>query len=431
MRVLYLVHQYLPEHVGGTELYTQSVARALADSGHQVGIFYRRSADGVGLARRNDDGVAVWAAWASAPSPTRRFLATFGDPPIQRAFQEVLDQARPDLVHVQHLMGLPAQLLGAVSRRHIPMVVTLHDYWWICANAQLVTNYDQTVCRGPAAGWLNCGRCALARGGAGRLWPAAPGPMPLLAWRERILRGALSRAARIIAPTRFVKDWYAEHGLAADRIEVLPHGITRSNVPGTCEVPGTWPDRPSAPFRIAYIGGLSWQKGVHVLIEAFNHLPPGAELWIGGDESFDPTYARSLHTRARPGVIFLGALSHTQVWETLRQVDAVAVPSLWYETFSLIAHEAFAAGVPVVASRLGALAEAVRDDVDGLLVPPGDVDAWRAVLQRLMDDPATLARLRAGVQRPLELAQHIQRLSDIYAQVVVGASGSEHPIARS
>lgn len=412
MRVLQLVHQYLPEHVGGTELYTQSVARMLARSGHEVGVFYRHYAVGGGLEHRTDEGVALWAARSGPENPTRRFLATFGDANIERSFERVLDDFGPDLVHVQHLMGLPTSVISSIRQRRIPFVVTLHDFWWVCANAQLLTNYGRQICAGPRL-WMNCGRCALARAGVDGLWPVAPLLVPLLAARARLQQRNLLAADVLIAPTAFVRGWYAAHGVPAEQIQVLPHGIESPEIPA--RVP-----EPDRPVRFACIGGLAWQKGVHVLVEAFTGLAGRAELWIAGDASADPAYAGELRALAGDGVRFLGPLTHRQVWETLAQADALIVPSLWYEAFSLIAHEAFAAGVPVIASRLGALAEVVRDGVDGVLVPPGDVDAWRGALRRLVDDPAHLERLRAGVQPPLGLAQHVQRLSDVYEQVIVG-----------
>jgi len=413
VRVLHLVHQYLPEHVGGTELYTQAVANALGDAGYQAGIFYRRSADGVGLEQRVEDGVPVWAAWAGSVSPRGRYLATFGDRPIEQAFERVVAEFRPDLVHVQHLMGLPVQLLHVLQRRRIPYIVTLHDYWWICANAQLLTNYGQRICDGPRL-WLNCGRCALARAGMGAIWPAAPALAPLLAARARLQSQALKRAERLIAPTLFVKTWHAAHGVSARQIAVLPHGIERTDRPARHTRP------PGGPIRVACIGGLAWQKGVHVLIEAFDRLAGRAELWVAGSEAFDPVYAQQLRSQAGPHVRFMGGLARGQVWACLAEVDVLAVPSLWYEAFSLIAHEAFVAGVPVMASRLGALAEVVHDGVDGLLVPPGDVDAWAAALQRLIDDPALLDRLRAGVRPALDMAQHVQLLCDLYERSLAG-----------
>lgn len=416
MRVLHLVHQYLPEYVGGTELYTQAVANALAQAGHQTGVFYRRSADGRGLERRVEHGVPVWAAWAGSVSPRGRYLAIFGDRPVEQAFERAVDDFSPDLVHVQHLMGLPAQLLRLLRRRSIPYVVTLHDYWWICANAQLLTNYGGRICAGPRL-WVNCGRCALARAGQDSLWPAAPTLAPLLAVRARLQRRALAQAARLIAPTSFVQAWHVSHGLPGEKTEVLPHGIERPDPP----VSRTRADH---PLRIACIGGLAWQKGVHVVVEAFERLAGPAELWVAGSETPDPAYAQQLRGLAGPRVRFLGGLSRAQVWACLAEVDVLAVPSLWYEAFSLIAHEAFLVGIPVIASRLGALAEVVHDDVDGLLVPPGDVGAWAAAFQRLTDEPSLLERLRAGVRAPLDMAQHVQRLCGVYERAL---AESGHP----
>lgn len=414
MRVLHLAHQYLPEHVGGVELYTQVVANALVRSGHQVGVFYRRRAGGVGIEQRFDDGVSVWATSAGGGNPTGLYLATFGVPAIEQAFERTLVELQPEVVHVQHLMGLPVQLLWILRRKRIPYVVTLHDYWWICANAQLLTNYAQQVCAGPRL-WLNCGRCALARAGLDALWPTAPALAPLIAARAYMLRQALAHAAQLIAPTHFVKTWHAKQGVSAAHIEVLPHGIERPAFPPLSErVPG--------PIRFACIGGLAWQKGVHVLIEAFERLLGRAELWVAGNESFDPTYVQQLRDRAGPRIRFLGGLSRAQVWECLATTDVLAVPSLWYEAFSLIAHEAFAAGVPVIASRLGALAEVVSDGGDGLLVAPGDVDAWSAALQRLADDPALLAHLRAGVHAPIDLQTHVNLLNNVYQRAIASAA---------
>jgi glycosyltransferase involved in cell wall biosynthesis len=154
MRILYLIHQYLPEHIGGTELYTNWLSEALSRRGHQVFIFYRRSAAGIGLESRAESEGQIWAAWAGELSPTRRFRATFGDPALVSAFEQVLDESRPDLVHIQHLMGHPTALIEAIRRRGIPYLITLHDFWWVCANAQLLTNYSQGVRRATAVSQL-------------------------------------------------------------------------------------------------------------------------------------------------------------------------------------------------------------------------------------------------------------------------------------
>lgn len=417
MHVLHLVHQYMPQHVGGTELYTRWLAHTLARRGHQVTVFHRRHAEGTGQEDRTEAGVRVCAAWTGSLNPTQRLLATFWDPPMVRTFERVLEEARPDLVHVQHLMGLPLALMEAIQRRGIPFVATLWDFWWVCANAQLLTNTSQQVCDGPRA-YLNCARCALARVERAGLWPALPLVAGLLGWRNRLLRQVMKDARALIAPTEFVRGWYAailsRHGVPTERLVVMQPGLEpAAAAPRQSQ-------RPDGPVRFAYIGGLSWQKGVHVLVEAFGRIGGAGELWIAGDESSDPAYVARLRAQARPGVRFLGRLTREEVWRTLPRVDVVVVPSLWYETFSFIVSEAFAAGAPVVASRLGPLADRVRDGVDGLLVPPGDLAAWQAALQRLVDSPDLLARLRANVRPPMTLEEHVDQMEALYTQLVEG-----------
>ncbi|RME33915.1 MAG: glycosyltransferase [Thermoflexia bacterium] len=407
MRILHVVHQYPPDRVGGAELYTQAVSRALARRGHGVAVFYRRDAPGRGIVQQEEDGVRVYAAWDEVAGTARRFLLTFGNRFLHRAFSQVLDEFHPEVVHIQHLMGLPVSLADEMQRRGLPLVITLHDYWWVCANAQLLTNYSGEICDGPQGYW-NCARCALARAGHPRLWVASPLLASMMALRNRLLRRAVEAARVLIAPTDFVRQWYVTHGLPKEKMILLPHGL---------EYPlGLQAQHRSSDgiIRFLYIGGLSWQKGVHTLVEAFQGVQGNAELWIAGDESADPAYVSYVRTLAGPNVRFLGRLDREGVWKVLAQADAIAVPSLWYEAYSFLVSEAFAAGLPVLASRLGALAERVRDGVDGLLLPPGDVPAWRAAIQRLVDEPGLLAHLRAGVRPPMTVEEHVRRLEEVY-----------------
>ena len=223
MRILHIVHQYLPHHVGGTELYTQTLARYQArGQGNQVAIFYpspeapsaettpslaagRPQLDANSLSLREEDGLRVYAPRLGPRSRARVFMDTFYQPALRNALQHVLQREKPQLVHVQHLMGLPVALVQQIHRLQIPFVVTLHDYWFPCANGQLLTNYDQTLCAGPDY-WVNCGRCALARAGLGDRPLLAPALAPLLGYRSLLLQRVLARAARVIAPTHFVRD---------------------------------------------------------------------------------------------------------------------------------------------------------------------------------------------------------------------------------
>ncbi|MEJ5308739.1 MAG: glycosyltransferase [Anaerolineae bacterium] len=414
MRILHVTHQYMPEYVGGVELYTRWLAHAQMQAGHEVSIFYRRSGEGTGLESRGEDGVRVWAAWHGPVTPVRRLLATFWDPSLIPLFERVLDETNPEIVHVEHLMGLPVALSGTLRRRRIPFVVTLWDFWWRCANAQLLTNYDQTVCPGPHFHYLNCARCALARAGRPGCIVFSPFLAFLMAWRNFQLLQVLRAAAALIAPTTFVEHWYANHAAPRETLRLLTPGLEHPSALPSCQ------RESDGKVRFLYVGGLSFQKGLHTLLEAFAGVRGTAELWIAGDETFDPAYVMHLRSLATPNVRFLGRLTRPEVWAALVNADVVVVPSLWYETFSFLVSEGFVAGKPVLASRLGPLADRVHDGVDGLLLPPGDVMAWREALQRLVDMPDELARLREKVRPPLSLTEHEAALTSLYSQVIAG-----------
>lgn len=415
MRVLHVVHQYFPDHVGGTEHYVQTLASAQQHAGHHVAVFFRQGGSGQRLSRESSEGITLYRAIAGAFSPARRFRSTLGDRFLDDCLAQAIGETQPDLIHIHHLMGLPTGALFAAGHS-IPLLVTLHDYWWVCANAQLLTNYDDQVCDGPRA-WLNCARCGLARAGAGALWPVAPLLAPVFRRRSTALRRLAATVAAWIAPTAFVADWHAQHGLPRERIQVIGHGI---EIPAPmAQARDSTPEGTGGATRFAYVGGLAPQKGVHVLIEAFNKLPDVARLTIAGDESTFPDYSSGLHRQARhPGIRFTGCLDCPAVWQVMASADALVVPSLWYETASLVIQEAFSAGTPVIAANHGALAERVHHEIDGLLVPPSDSHALLGAMQRLMNDASLLADLRAGIQPVTTISQHLQQVDRLYRQVL-------------
>lgn len=412
MRILHIVHQYMPDHVGGVELYTQWVTQALGQSGHTLAIFTRRDRAGSGWEVLADGaGVAVYSAWAGELTPSQRYLAGFHSPALVAAFRQTLAHFQPDLVHIEHLMGLPVGIMDVIQTAGLPYVVTLHDFWWICANANLLTNYSGANCAGPVA-HLNCTRCVVARAHQTAAWLAAPAITGSLIWRAQALRKILAGAAQIITPSTFMRDWYVAHGVDASQIRVLAPGV---------EAPTTaLPVRqrcPDKPVRLLYLGSIARIKGVHVVVAALQHVQGAVELWVAGDLTVDPVYSAELRQLATTQVTFLGRLDRTSVWQTLAQVDAVLIPSLSNESYCFVAREAFAARVPIIVAEIGALAEVVRHKVDGLLVTPGDGQAWRAAIQNIIDDPDQLDRWRTAIRQPPGWPVHIVQMNELYTAV--------------
>ena len=421
MRVLHIVHQYVPDHVAGTELYTQSVARRQAQRGHEVAVFTPLNRVGRFSGEPDkEEGVRIYRVPVGSRSATAVFRSTFGHDGLSAALAAVLQRETPDIVHLQHLTGIPAGAVARLGESDIPYIISLHDYWYGCANGQLLTNDTHMLCAGPDARFHNCGRCAVARagwaGGAGLFGPLAA---PLMRRRDEALRPIFTGARRIMAPNEFVRQIHAAMGLPTDRVIINPLGLDRP--PGlaaqgaarrTAHVPGT--------LKLGYVGSISSQKGLHVLIEAMNGLPEeGVTLDIYGDLAVFPAYVAELRALARhSGIRFQGLLVREQLWAVLGALDAMLMPTLWYEASPATIREAFAAGLPVIASDLGAPGSMIRHGVDGLLFPVGDVAALRATLARLAADPALLDTLRTGILPVRTEADHVDQIDDIYGQAL-------------
>jgi glycosyltransferase involved in cell wall biosynthesis len=413
MRILQVVHQFPPEKVGGTEIYTQGLARQLRKCGHEMIVLYRGSGTRSPIATPKVEGIKRYEVEAQADrdAPLPLFLLSFRNLQAERIFAQVLDWERPDLVHFQHLMGLSPRFIPMAGSRRIATVLTLHDYWFLCPNAQLILPNGRS-CSHDLWGF-QCVHCFAKRVQTPPVMLVAPLIVPLLAYRTHVLRRRLREMDVIIAPTSWTRDIFNARGYSADKIKVIGHGISELvHRSARCKV--------RLPLRFAYLGGIAWQKGVHVLIRAFQGIKPGqAVLTIYGDQRAFPEYTKELQRMAEGSAVsFGGQIEHAQVGAVLTDVDALIVPSLWPETSCLVVQEAFAAQVPVIASDIGALREKVRHGVDGLLFTVGNTTALRALLRELISHPCTLEELRCNIRPQKTMGEHAAEVEALYAQLL-------------
>jgi len=365
-------------------------------------------------------GVKVYRVPVGPRSRTKVFLQTFRQPKLQRNWQRVLDVELPDLVHIEHLMGMPLNFVAELRERDIPYIVTLHDYWYICANAQLLTNTEQYICSGPDKMAENCARCALARAGLKSLVNVGPLFAPLMNVRNNQSMAVLENASRIIAPTKFVRDIYRSliHGVG--EIDVLPHGIERPRkVVGKAQSERR-KNQQEGRLHIGYIGSIAWQKGVHVLISAVNAISEkDVSLSLYGDLTAFPEYVSELQELIdRPGIELLGTVGREAIWRAIAQFDVVVIPSLWYETSVLVIDEVYAMGVPVIGSNIGVMREKIIQGENGRLFTPGDAAELREILLELIETPQIVSNWRRRIEPITYVDDHIRMLEEIYADVL-------------
>jgi glycosyltransferase involved in cell wall biosynthesis len=179
------------------------------------------------------------------------------------------------------------------------------------------------------------------------------------------------------------------------------------------------PSMKKAPLRFGYMGTLSEQKGVRWLIEQFQRLPFDATLQLAGrGQASDEAAFKGLATS--PNISFVGYQKPETFYS---QIDVAIVPSLWNEPFGMVAVEACAHSVPVIASRMGGLPEIIQDPLNGLLCSPNDPDSLGHAMLRLHQQPDLLARLssqaRVSVAALLNLDLMLDSYESIFAQTLL------------
>ena len=421
LRVLQVVHQFLPRHAGGTEIYCADLSFALARRGHAVRVLSGApQPDDVGIDLQWDDGQAIVVEkhaalrqhrWLGA---ARGFFDRFDNPEARQAIRWVLHRMRPDVVHVQHLLYLSAELFEECHQLGIPVVVMLNDYWFLCHRIKL-RRRDGSLCDGPARGW-NCSQClnssALMRTHLNALAVGAN------MYRYAYLTRRLLQADRILAPSRYLREVYGRNGVPVERITYLDYGTT-SPPP---EVAARFaPGRQRTRIRFGFLGSLIYEKGLHVLLDAFEQLPAGiAELHVFGIPA-EPDYVGDLQRRSQhPDVYWRGAVGHADRWQALAEVDVLVVPSIWYENSPLTIHEAHMVSVPVIASGIGGILELVRDGVTGRTFPVGDVDALAACLREVVARPQCLNEWQGAIVPPKSMEAHVDEIEAIYRELRAG-----------
>jgi len=418
VRIAVVVHDYLPLHKGGSEIHAHQTARELARRGHQVtAVFTERDlAAREGELRRGElDGVPTIELVHQREYADVR--ETWVQAPASESFRQLLAELAPEVVHFHHLALWGSGAVRAAREAGARVVVTLHDYHLLCDAATLLRS-DGRLCTEGLEG--RCTDCIRRHPLLPERWGLDAGAPDLeAAWsravRERFERhrADLAAADLVTSPSRFLAGVFARAGFVREE-DVL---VLRAGYPGPVREPRR--RRRDRPLRVGYVGGIYPSKGVHVLVEAFERLRDvPAELHVHGHLDWFPEYVAELRAsaaaRAEGAVRFHGPFPPEELDRVLAELDVLVVPSVWYENMPITIQEAFRNGLPVVATDLGGMAEAVRDGVDGLTFPRGDAAALAERLAALARDGALYDRLAAGRPAVLGLGTVVDRLEAAY-----------------
>jgi glycosyltransferase involved in cell wall biosynthesis len=315
--------------------------------------------------------------------------------------RDVLARFEPDVVHIHNLYPLfSPSVLGVCRAAGTPVVMTVHNYRLACPIAvHFVRGEICTRCRGNREYHCFLNNCRGSRqeslAYAARHWTATR-----MGWFKR-------NVTRYAAISQYLKDYLIEEGYPAERIDVVSNMIA---------IPDSTSDAGAGGY-VAFCGRLSEEKGIPTLIEAARRLPEVAVRIAGTGELLD-----TLKHEAPDNVEFIGMMDKPALARFYRGARCVVVPSVWCETFGLVAAEAMSHGIPPIVSRIGGLQTLIEDGVSGLHFTPGDAADLAEKIQRVWENPPLAGALGAAARHRAEMEYsekvYFQRLMAVYEKAI-------------
>ncbi len=390
MRILTVTAHYPPNFTSGGTLQPQRLARALAGRGHESSVYAGWLGDRTPLSAWDDTdetgldvrwiAIAPWIGWGDDHN--------WHNPAVTEDFRLHVRRTAPEVVHFHSMQALGAGLLPAAKAAGARVVVTMHDFWWVCSRQFLVDREMQ-----PCSLVADCGVCAC---GVDAAWRRQ---------RARSLAAMLASADLVLAPSAAAADVLAANGVAPGRVEVDENGLPDDVVASLTGGPPV--DEPATtttgPVRFLYAGGPDPMKGADVLLDALVRLPADGG-WTLTAFGLAPRLDDRPEVTARLAglpVELAPAFDPAELASVLADHDVLVLASVARETYSLLTREALAAGLAVISTDSPGPSEVVVDGDNGLIVPAGDAVALADALARVADDGSLRDRLRQGATRPV------------------------------
>jgi glycosyltransferase involved in cell wall biosynthesis len=318
-----------------------------------------------------------------------------------RELGALIRRERPDVVHFHNTLPLVSPAGYYVARAEgVPVIQTLHNYRLLCPVALFFR--DGRVCEdcmGKAVPWPGVvHRCY--RGSR-----TASGVIATMLTVHRALRTWTEMVDVYVALTEFARKKFIEGDLPAEKIVVKPNFVAPDPGQG-----------PGGGGYALFVGRLAPEKGTGTMLAAWDRLGTRIPLKIVGD---GPLRDLVVGAAARqPNVEWLGHRPVADVHALMGKADMLVFPSQWYETFGRVAAEAFAAGTPVIAANIGAVAELVEHGRTGLKFRPGDAEDLVTQVEWALSHPAELQSMREEVRAEFEAKYTAERnyraLMEIY-----------------
>jgi glycosyltransferase involved in cell wall biosynthesis len=399
-----MIAQFVTPIIGGEEQHVFNLSRELVKRGHQVAIATTRHQKQAAF--EINQGVRIYRLQGMTQRISRlysenerRHAPPFPDPGMTFGMNQVMAQEQPNVVHAHN--WIVYSFLPLARRSQARLVMTLHDYSLVCATKRLMV--QKTLCSGP--GVRKCIGCSCKHYGA--------------------IKGAPIYLCNQVMSQ--VERKYVDMFLAVSQVTAAGNGLVGSGLPYQV-IPNFVPDdlgleqdvdnplldQLPPDGYLLFVGDLSGEKGINVLLQAYARLKNVPPLVLIGRRTNDTP------TELPPHVLMLGSWPHSAVMQAWKRSGIALAPSIWSEPFGMVVIEAMAAGRPVIASRIGGITDIVLHGETGLLVSPGDVEGLEQAIALLLANPEMRDQMGKAAERrgaEFRASAVVPRIEQVYHSI--------------
>jgi len=393
MKICLISNLYPPDVIGGAEITVKKTAEGLVDLGHHVSVittssngYHEEMKNGVKIYRINP--INVYKTYEHEDKSLYLKPIWHGidlwNINVYKTVKKILKIETPDIVHINNYKGLSLSVFSAAKHFDIPVVFTAHDSSLICPRANLLHGNGQ-ICDNPG------NMCKI-----------------YIKLNKMLIDGKVDV---LVAPSNFIIHKLKSFGFFQHtENEKVPLGI---------EIDGKVGEKGYNTINIAYMGGLSKIKGVHVLIESFKQLKnDNIKLHICG-KGADEEEFRSMAS-SDPRITFHGYLEQEDLMNFYKKVNISVLPSICYDNSPMMIYESLMNSIPVIGSKIGGIPELIEDGYNGFLFEAGNEQELNNIIESLIDNPEKLKKMEKNAYQTslqYDILNHLKNLEEIYSKL--------------
>jgi glycosyltransferase involved in cell wall biosynthesis len=384
---------------------------------------------------------------------------------FDRKFIKIIKEIQPEVIHINEIFGFSSNIISIAQKYKIKVVVTVHEYWWLCPHRVMV-DFNGQICAGP----YDIKKCSFCVAQKLKSYNTKYIKLryilknqfqllyKILTFIKKLIRsgsetpqltnldflnisflnymnarlenqlkirlekniGALNICDKIICVSEDVKNNLIKYNVQPGKLLVQHIGST---IADQSVVHKKALDKENLVF--GFIGGISYYKGVHQFVDAFTRMPDSykqkATLKLYGkyDENYLYTIKETIlkNELYKDNVMFFGRYSPSDIENITNTIDIMVLPSLCADTASQTIFESFSCQIPIIAPKIGGFPDFVKDDINGLLYNSASVESLRNKLMYILDNPDKISEFRNQIPKLKTIPQNCVELVELFNSI--------------